>query len=174
MTLARDSQLEVLRRAQALAEKLTATPETAVKRSAFLSLVADFMARPEAEPARLRELLRLLVEKRSGGHLLRGKTYAPQIQHAAESLAAEIDRGDFSAQELRSLFGWTARLLEVRHSGKRPLQENESSGGKTPVGPKPNQKRPEPGRKPSGTGLGTLGDKLGPLLNSLKKTGDSK
>jgi hypothetical protein len=165
------SQVDIVRRAQALAEKLTAEPETAVKRSAFLSLVADFQARPEAEPARLLDLLKEL-EKGSGGHLQRGKTYVAQISLAAQSLVTEIERGDLSAQELRSLFGWTARLLDVKHSGKQ--QHGKEPPTEKGRGPRKQNPRPGPEKKRPGGGLGTLGDQFRDVLARFKPPTDSE
>lgn len=123
------SQIEILRLAEELAAALQQQPENAVKRNTFLSLVADFQSHPD--PDRLRRTLELLL-KGSGGHLARGGNYEEQVVVATREISRVLRRGDLSVDEYRSLFGWTARLLESPGStGSRRTNAPGGGGSKT-------------------------------------------
>lgn len=105
-------QTEILKRAEQLASAL-AGGATRVERNVLLAVVGDFMADRRPDPERLRKTLRLL-RAGSGGHLKRGGSYAQQIAAVTAELERLLAAEELESADLKSLFGWTARLLLVR------------------------------------------------------------
>jgi hypothetical protein len=126
---ASQSQLPYVNRAVELASRLKG-----VERNVFLSIVADFLTDPRSKPASLVRLLELLG-KGSGNQLKRSGTFGDQALVVVQYLPAILKDRDLSAPELRSVLGWTSRLLKVR-SGK-----NGEGDGPQPRRPA-NQMRP--------------------------------
>ncbi|MFY9823118.1 MAG: hypothetical protein WAM82_17175 [Thermoanaerobaculia bacterium] len=79
-------------------------------------IVADFLTDPRSEPARLLKMLDLLG-KGSGDQLKRSEAFGEQAEKVARQLPAILRDSSFSSVELRTVLGWTSRLLQVR-SGK--------------------------------------------------------
>jgi hypothetical protein len=121
-----ERQIEILNRAQQLASSL-ASGSVVVQRNVFLSLVADFMGEPEPDINRLQRMLNL-IQQGSGGHLKRGGGYGQQLRAATEELARLLSERDFSPVELKSVFGWTGRLLLIRNlsSGAPVVRKSDS------------------------------------------------
>lgn len=138
------SQIEVLNRARDLAAELTAR-STPVKAGTLRSIVADFMSAPEPDPAKLRRTLRLLKEG-SGGHLARSGNFPDQVLVAIAVLDGVLEGDDLTPQELKTLFGWTARLLMIR-SERRGSGAPKRTPRRDAVGPRGGDRRP-PERKP--------------------------
>jgi hypothetical protein len=155
-------QTEIVQRAERLATELTGGP-VRVEKNVLLSVVADFLSDPRADVERLRKTLRLLKEG-SGGHLERSGSYAQQVKAVANGLGETLADHDLSPDDLKSLFGWTARLLLVRGVGeeRRPVPASTDQRGRAP-GPK-TQPRPEPAKR----GLGSLGKKSLSALEKLR------
>jgi hypothetical protein len=118
------TQTEILKKAEQLASTL-AGGTTKVGKNVLLSIVADFMSSPHPDRERLRRTLQLLQEG-NGGHTKRGGGYGDQIRAAVREVAKELG-ADTSDEELKSLFGWTARLLLVRREGS-PAREVKKPG----------------------------------------------
>ena len=106
-----EQSADIVKRAEQLALSLTSGP-TPVKRNVLLGITSDFLSDPKPDQGRLR-LTVDLIAKGSGGHLKRGGGYGDQIRIAAQEIARVLDEG-LSDSELKSLLGWTARLLLVR------------------------------------------------------------
>jgi hypothetical protein len=132
------SQVEIVKNADRLAANLQAGP--AVTKNALLSVVATFLSDPSGDVARLRRTMTLL-EKGSGGHLKRGGGFGDQVRLVIREVGRVLDREEWQPEELKSLFGWTARLLQVRQAPRTP-------GGREPQGQRPNRGAPHPGRPP--------------------------
>jgi hypothetical protein len=111
-----ESNVDIVKRAEQLALSLTAGLSP-VGRNAFLGIVSDFQSAPRPDRVRLSRIVQL-IQKGSGGHLKRGGGYGEQVKTAAVEIARVLE-DDLSDQDLRSLFGWTARLLLVRRE-ERP------------------------------------------------------
>ena len=105
------SQVDILAEAEKLALRLSRPVE--VKKNVLLSLVADFMSSPRPDRARLRQTLEL-IGAGSGGHLLRAGGYGEQVQAAVEVLLPVLAEAGWDDAETKSLFGWTARLLQAK------------------------------------------------------------
>ncbi len=128
-------QTQILERAERLASAL-AGGATRVERNVLLAVVGDFMADRRADPERLRRTLRLL-RTGSGGHLKRGGSYARQIEAVTAELERVLATETIEPIDLKSLFGWTARLLLVR--GVAVATPEEAVGGpgmRPPAGPR--------------------------------------
>jgi len=117
-----ESQLALVRQAERLAATLDGGP-VKVGKNVLLALVADFVSTPRPDRDRLRRLLKLL-QAESGGHVKRGGGYGDQLRLAAREVAAVL-ADDLSNQDLKSLFGWTARLLRNRQD-ETPAPEREA------------------------------------------------
>lgn len=154
------SQTAIVQRAEQLAGAL-AGGRTRVEKNVLLSVVADFMSDPRADLDRLRRTLKLLGEG-SGGHLKRSTSYAQQIEAVVDGLGEVLADSSLSLNDLKSLFGWTARLLLVR--GESP----PATAGDPPAGPSPGTKA-GPREKPVKRGLGSIGQKGLSALEKLKQ-----
>lgn len=109
------SQVEIVQNAQRLAANLQAGATPVKSKNAFLSVVATFMSDPSGDLSQLRQMLSLL-ERGSGGHLKRGGGFGDQVRMVIGEVGRLLDQGEWESADLRSLFGWTARLLQVRGS----------------------------------------------------------
>ena len=107
------SQVEIVRNAERLALNLQAGPTPVKSKNAFLSVVATFMSDPSGDLPRLRRTLALLKQG-NGGHLKRGGGFGDQVRMVIGEVGRLLDGAEWEAAELKSLFGWTARLLLVR------------------------------------------------------------
>ena len=106
--------VNILEQAERLASALTGGLFR-VERNVLLAVVGDFMADRRPDLERLRKTLRLL-RTGSGGHLKRGGAYAKQIEAVTNELERYLaaERPALQIDDLKSVFGWTARLLLVR------------------------------------------------------------
>jgi len=105
------TQSEIMEKAERLASNLVGG-STKVGKNVLLSIVADFMSSPHPDRERLRRTLEL-IQKGSGGHTKRAGGYGEQVKVAVDEITEAL-RENLSDDELKSLFGWTARLLLVR------------------------------------------------------------
>jgi hypothetical protein len=149
------SQIEIVQNAQLLAADLGAPPGE-VSKNALLSVVATFISDPTADVVRLRKTLDLL-EQGSGGHLKRGGGFGEQVHRVIAEVGRILAEGEWQPDELKSLFGWTARLLQVRREartdGTRETQ-TQTPGRQDSRQPRPSDRdrRPPPdrsGKKPA-------------------------
>jgi hypothetical protein len=145
------SQTEIVQRAERLATELVGM---GVEKNALLSVVADFMSDPRGDVERLRRMLKLLKDG-SGGHLKRSASYVQQIKALAEGLQETLDDRGLSPVDLKSLFGWTARLLLVRGEGEgwQPVREGAGRRGA------PDRAAARPAQAPPKPAFGSLGKK---------------
>jgi|GEM_PF-5274557 len=155
------SQTAIVQRAEQLAGAL-AGGRTRVEKNVLLSVVADFMSDPRADLDRLRRTLKLLGDG-SGGHLKRSTSYAQQIEAVVDGLGEVLADSSLSLADLKSLFGWTARLLLVR--GESPPA---TTAGDPPAGSSPGSKA-GPRKEPVKRGLGSIGQKGLSALEKLKQ-----
>jgi hypothetical protein len=118
---ASQSQLPFVTRAEALASLLKS-----VERNVFLSIVADFLTDPRSEPAHLMRMLELLG-KGSGNQLKRSGTFGDQALVVVQHLPSILNDENLSPAVLRSILGWTSRLLKVR-SGKNGEDDRRPPG----------------------------------------------
>jgi len=132
---ASQSQLPFVERAEKLASQLKG-----VERNVFLAIVADFLTDPRSEPARLTKMLDLL-KKDSGDHLRRSGSFGVQARLVVQELPSILKDKDLTPAELRTILGWTSRLLQVRS-----VKGGGDNGGPRPPGIRPqappNQRRP--------------------------------
>lgn len=153
------SQTEIVQRAERLATELVGM---GVEKNALLSVVADFMSDPRGDVERLRRMLKLLKDG-SGGHLKRSASYVQQIKALAEGLQETLDDRGLSVADLKSLFGWTARLLLVRGEGEErraPVVQAAQAAQAPP------RRTSQP---PAKSTLGDLGGALAKLKADLEK-----
>lgn len=145
------SQVEIVQNAQRLAADLQAGP--AVSKNAFLSVVATFLSDPVGDLPRLRRTMELL-EQGNGGHLKRGGGFGAQVRVVIREVGRLLKRGEWKPDELKSLFGWTARLLLVRQEtrGQTGLQQDRKDA---PTHQRPREERKRPAQP--GPSLGELG-----------------
>src|SRR5215210_2139013 len=141
------STAKLVKRAEQLALALTAGP-VVVGKNVLLSLTAEFLSAPRPDRKRLRSTVDL-VAKGSGGHLKRAGGYGEQVKAAAIEIAGVLEDADLTDSDLKSLLGWTARLLLVRR-----MPGDQQPGGTTAADsggpkekellgtPKPVQKNP--------------------------------
>lgn len=157
------SHLEMVRRAESLASKLV-SGENPVGRNALLSLLGDFMNQRDPNPEQLARTLEL-VEKGVGGHALWGKGYPEQVKKASAVIRSALGEG-LSTEELKSLFGWTARLL-LTHERVRNPQDNDNH---------PSNEDPPRGSRSSGNPSGAkLSDAADPeVRRMLEQMGKKK
>jgi hypothetical protein len=132
------SQVEIVENAERLASNLQAGPQ--VTKNALLSVVATFMSDPAGDLKRLRRTLDLL-EKGSGGHLKRGGGYGEQVHLVIQEVGRLLKREEWQPNELKSLFGWTARLLQVRQAPRNESGEDRQTR-------RPGHQDSRPGRSP--------------------------
>ncbi len=129
------SQIELVDRARGLADRLAAA-RPPVKANTLRTLVADFMSSPAPDRSGLLKMLRLLKQG-SGGHLERSGNFPDQAQAAIEVLDPFLEESTLEPRELKTLLGWTARLLLVRGEKRR-----------SPMASAGRPKAPRPKRKP--------------------------
>ena len=135
------SQVEIVENAGRLAADLQASGVKS--KNALLSVVATFISDPSGDIKRLRRMMTLLKDG-SGGHLKRGAGFGDQARAVIREVGTLLDRGDWQPNELKSLFGWTARLLQVRQAPRREAPQGPRS--QTPN----RQDTYRPGRPPRG------------------------
>jgi len=174
------SQVEIVQSAERLAARLQAGPQ--VSKNALLSVVGTFMSDPTGDLERLRRTMTLL-EKGSGGHLKRGAGFGEQVRLVIREVSQVLRRGKWQAADLKSLFGWTARLLLVRQAPR--VQEGRGPQGPRPSRPprplrdqrtsseRPKEMPPQP-TKPLGTLSGKNLDALKALGEKLSKPDGEK
>jgi hypothetical protein len=171
----RASQIDLVQTAEALAERLRSPVR--VTRSAFSKLVATF--RQEGDRQALHALVRSVASGRGGGRE-RGTGYSDQIDHASGVLLDFLGRQQaLSDRELQSVFGWTARLIEIAdelHSEPRGGAKGagQARHGRQERRPKRGSEPPTPRAPgPAGRKLGGLGGKSLEVLKALRqKTSD--
>ncbi len=134
------SQVEIVQNAERLALNLQAGPTPVKSKNAFLAVVATFMSDPSGDLPRLRRTLDLL-EKGSGGHLKRGGGFGDQVRVVIREVGRLLDGDEWEAAELKSLFGWTARLLLIR-------QDRRTEKGSESRAPRPDRQDTRQGRPP--------------------------
>jgi hypothetical protein len=122
-----EQHVEIMKRADQLSLALISGPHP-VTRNVLLAMASDFLSSPRPDRDRLRRIVKRVGEG-SGGHVLRGGGYGEQIRAAAGELATLIEE-DWSDQDLKTLLGWTARLLLVRRED-RPRQQTPPQGRPT-------------------------------------------
>lgn len=122
-----ERQVEIMRRADLFSLSLI-SGTSPVTRNVLLAMTSDFLSSPQPDRDRLRRIVRKVGEG-SGGHVLRGGGYGEQMRAAAKELEIVIEE-DWSDQDLKTLLGWTARLLLVRRED-RPQQQKTPPG--TPI-----------------------------------------
>ena len=131
------SPADIVEKAERLASSLTAGP-VVVGKNVLLGLTADFLSEPRPDRERLRKTIELISEG-NGGHLKRGGGYGDQVRTAVIELRRVLEEKDWSDPELKSLLGWTARLLLVRRApGEQP------SGGRVRAVSVPAREEPPP------------------------------
>jgi len=97
------------------------TPEVNVSRSVWLSLLAGFMIAP-GDLARARDAQKKLLDlllSGNGGHLKRGHKHEQEVRLAARVVVQAFESHQLDLTGFRQLFGWTARLLQVRATAPR-------------------------------------------------------
>jgi hypothetical protein len=150
------TQPQILERAERLASNLVGG-STKVGKNVLLSIVADFMSARDPDRDHLRTMLRL-IQDGSGGHIKRGDGYGDQVRLAVREISETLQE-EFTDEELKSIFGWTARLLLVRR---------EHFPRKTEVKPRGEARGPRPTSHPS-----QGPERIGPLdsksLSALEK-----
>ncbi|HEX7183981.1 MAG TPA: hypothetical protein VF756_19275 [Thermoanaerobaculia bacterium] len=169
---------EILKKAEHLAARLNSGPAP-VKKNVLLGLVSDFMNEPEPDIRRLRRLLEM-IEQGSGGHIRRGAGYGDQLRSAVREIRRVLDEGGIEGGDLKSLFGWTARLLLVRRENARPEPPEHHSGrgaqpsqtSRRPGPPRSEERRPAP--PPVSSKLGTVGAKGMSALEKMKRDLEAK
>ncbi|MES1244636.1 MAG: hypothetical protein ABUT39_23720 [Acidobacteriota bacterium] len=119
-----EQSVEIMERADQLSLALISGPSP-VTRNVLLAMTSDFLSSPRPDRDRLRRIVKRVGEG-SGGHVLRCGGYGEQIRAAAAELAGVIEE-DWSNQELKTLLGWTARLLLVRRED-RPQEKKATQG----------------------------------------------
>ena len=170
------SGTELVRQAEVLADELRAAPSP-IQRNVFLSLVAAFLA--DGDVGRLRRLLELLGDERSvsAAHFQRSGSWGEQLRHARDVLARFLATTEDEPRRLQSLFGWTARLLEVRAkfpgSGRRGKPAAGGGGSRGPRRPGGREAAPaEPKPKPPAARLGLGGKSLAALEGLRRRIGN--
>ncbi|HEX3532155.1 MAG TPA: hypothetical protein VH988_34275 [Thermoanaerobaculia bacterium] len=163
-----ESQLAIVRQAERLAANLDGG-SVKVGKNVLLALVADFVSTPHPDRDQLRRLLQL-VQAGSGGHASRGGGYGDQLRLAAQVVAGVLD-DDFSDQDLKSLFGWTARLLRNRQD-ETPETQREARPAET-RGPKPQTPPTKVQKKPQER-LGSWDAKSRSALEQIKQQLEDK
>jgi hypothetical protein len=148
------NQTEILRKAERLATDLAGGP-VRVEKNVLLSVVAEFMSDPRGDVERLRRTLKLL-KAGSGGHLKRTANYAQQVETVADGLKETLADPDLTHEDLKSLLGWTARLLLVQ-ADVVAKPEDGRKAGKEPTKPSPPKT------------FGSMGSKNRSTLEQLKE-----
>lgn len=145
------SQSELVISARALAEELaTGTPP--VKRNIWQSLVANFQL--DRDLPRFRRLVAAVEQ--DDKLRARGRGYGEQLDQVVAILDRLLTEGRHSADELRTLFGWVARLLQIKSDFRGPRR------------PEPNRPTP-PRQPPPKPAFGGLGGKNQAALEALRK-----
>jgi hypothetical protein len=148
MTTMRLSQTQILEHAERLASAL-AGGATRVEKNVLLAVVADFMVDRLPDRDKLRRTLRLLAAG-NGGHLQRSKGYPDQIRTVGTEITRFLDAEDLGPEDTKSVFGWTARLLQVRDLAPttKPASPTLFSGARKPT-PSPSPENPVRPRPPA-------------------------
>jgi hypothetical protein len=171
----RKSQVEIVENAERLAANLQAGPQ--VTKNALLSVISTFVSDPAGDLQRLRRTLTLL-ETGSGGHLKRGSGYGDQVRLVIREVGRLLDRGEWQPNELKSLFGWAARLLQVRQASGVQAQEDRriprSSRTDSRSGHSPRPGREKPPAQPAQPFRGLSGKNLEALKALGKKLSGSE
>ncbi len=162
------SQVEIVQNAQRLAADLQAGPS--VTKNALLSVVATFMSDPAGDLERLGRTLKLL-ENGSGGHLKRGGGFGEQVHLVIREVNLLLARNEWQPKELKSLFGWTARLLQVRQGNRSPGREESRTTRNDRQGPRQGRSRNQEKRPPSPPVKKTFQGVSGKNLDVLKAFG---
>lgn len=157
------SQTEIVERAERLATELGGGP-VRIEKNVLLSVVADFLSDPRPDVERLRKTLKLLKDG-NGGHLRRTASYAQQVEALADGLRETLNDNTLSPTDLKSLFGWTARLLLVRGE----MVERTPSPGKTGRTDSSPRAKAEPLPEPPKRALGGIGKSGLLALEKLKE-----
>ncbi len=93
-------------------------------RGVWLQLLSGFLNTPNLTLEKAREdLLHLLtlILRGNGGHIYRHKAYRPKVELTAKILRKVLtEHPEWSLDDYRRCFGWTARLLYVQQLGDRP------------------------------------------------------
>ena len=139
------SQVEIVENAGRLATDLQGAGVES--KSAFLSIVASFLSDPSGDVNRLRRMMTLL-KGGSGGHLNRGSGFGDQARAVIREVGSLLDRGEWQPEELKSLFGWTARLLQVRQAPRREVPEGPRGQTRHPQDPRRPGRPPRAAREP--------------------------
>lgn len=139
------SPADIVEKAERLASSLTAGP-VVVGKNVLLGLTADFLSEPRPDRGRLRTTIKLISEG-NGGHLKRGGGYGDQVRTAAIELRRVLEEKDWSDLELKSLLGWTARLLLVRRTPGEPPGGGKSRAVSAPAREEPPPEPPKPVQK---------------------------
>ena len=116
------SRAEIVEEAIRLSE-LLCTDWVQVKRSTWLSVLAEFMGTTHRGLSDLRGQLFGLLDALlagKGGHLDRGENYAKQIRQTNNILRRVFADHDWDLTAFRQLFGWTARMLHVKERPADP------------------------------------------------------
>lgn len=139
------STAKIVEKAEQLALSLTAGP-VVVGKNVLLGLTADFLSEPRPDRERLRKTIKLISEG-NGGHLKRGGGYGDQVRTAVTELARVLEEDDLSDLELKSLLGWTARLLLVRRAPGEPQTVGKARPVSGPPREEPPPEQPKPVQK---------------------------
>lgn len=138
------SPADIVEKAERLASSLTAGP-VVVGKNVLLGLTADFLSEPRPDRERLRKTIKLISEG-NGGHLKRGGGYGDQVRTAVIELRRVLEE-DWSDPDLKSLLGWTARLLLVRRAPGQPPTGGRVRAVSVPAREEPPPEPPKPAQK---------------------------
>jgi hypothetical protein len=153
-----------------LADELRTAPSP-VQRNVFLSLVAGFLA--DGDAGRLHRLLQVLGDERSASaaHFQRSGRWGEQLRHARDVLARFLATAEADPRRLQSLFGWTARILEIRATFS-DRRRGAPASGRGPSGASRRRRAGAAGsveRKPRPAGRLGLGGKSLDALERLRR-----
>ncbi len=119
-------QRDIVERARLFALELANGP-TPIKKNVLLALVSDFLSSRPPDRERLRRIL-TLVKEGNGGHVLRGEGYGDQVRAAVDAIEGLLQEEELSDEQYKSLFGWTARLLVVKQSPAKDMDQEAAEG----------------------------------------------
>jgi hypothetical protein len=158
------TQTQILLKADRLATDL-AGGAVRVEKNVLLSMVAEFMSDPQGDVERLRQTLKLL-KAGSGGHLKRTANYAQQVETVVDGLEETLADGDLTPGDLKSLLGWTARLLLVQADAAPRFEDTQRAG------PPPRKAPPKPNSSKTFGGMGAKNQSTLERLKEKLKNGD--